>query len=307
MTDLVTGIREWLKTLGDGVMDLVSVATVMIDEAYHLFDALGALASRYGWGLTPSIQIPVIFLLASAARDSRAPQHDIYLLVRDYLRNDGWSQLRRFADEMRDYTVVTPQRFKIVQDCLCAMSHHGVRGHNAANLVVPALFAQVDGMLTDLAFEAGIRGWSSSKNKRLVRTEFERVTYRFDRPTLDLLFDVMFAKAKSGVDVNGRKLNRRKILHAEWLEYGRIEHVLRTVLIVDFVGYVIEEYRQRKATNTWLAPMTLKSKTSWMLSESFVASVAGIARNRMTERVLRLPNLAVPSSGQLSLGHEPTS
>ena len=48
-------------------------------------------------------------------------------------------------------------------------------------------------------------------------------------------------------DDSGRRLNRHRVLHGQWLRYGRIEHVLRAILIVDFLGYVIEEYRERAA------------------------------------------------------------
>jgi hypothetical protein len=273
----------------------------MIDQVYRLFDALGVLASSYGWPLTPSIQLPVIFVLATAARDSKMPHHDMYLLVRDYLKLDDWSQLRRIVEEMREYSVVTPRRFKILRDCLDSMSRHGVHGHNAANLVIPTLFTLIDGTLTDFAREVGIKRWSSQRNKTLFRSEFERVTYRFDRSALDLLFDVLFAKSEPGKELNGRKLNRHKILHGEWLDYGRIEHVLRAILIVDFIGYVVEEYRQRTVAGNWETPVTFKSQKSKMLSENLAVSAVPIAQNRLAERVLILPAMPVIGSQRLQL------
>lgn len=295
MTDLIKNVREWALRLGNGIIDLASLATVMIDEVYRLFEALAVLASRYGWALTPSIDVPVILVLAAAARDSKAPHHAIYRLVCEHLRDNDWFHLHRIVEEMRDYSIVTPRRFKIVRDCVGTMSRHGERGYNAANLVVPTLFAQIDGMLTEFATEVGIDRWASNKNKRALRSEFERVTYRFDQPALELLFDVLFAPAKPGVEQDRRKLNRHKILHGEWLAYGRVEHVLRTLLIVDFVGYVVEEHRQRSAAHDWDDPVTAKSQISKMLSENFVAGAAEIARRRLMDRASILPQFALPS------------
>lgn len=294
--EFLDNVRDWIRRLGNGVLDLASLAAVMIDEAYRLFDALGVLASRYGWALTPSIPPHVIFVLAAAARDSHSPHKDIYRLVRDHMNANDWQNARILVDGLREYSVVTPRRHKIIRDCVEAAISRRRRAYNAANVVLPALFAQVDGMLSEFAREVRIDRWASGRNKTALRAEFERVTYRFDEPALDLLFDVLFATTRPGQPLAGRRFNRHKILHGEWLGYGRVEHVLRTLLLLDFVGYVVEEHRQRQLAGDWDVPVTDKSHASKMWSENFVASIADIARERLRSRAFELPPLELPAA-----------
>jgi len=284
--ELATKIRSFLGRVAEGALDVGAFAVVATDEVYSVLDGLRTLQSTHAWCLTPSFPPYVIFAMATTARETSglATGHAIYRFIRDWLRQNDWSNMRLMISEMQSYRPITAVRHKVIRDAMAALKWHGKNGFNAANLAVPSLFAIIDGMLTEFAEAAGVEKWNDRKRggPKKLRAEFERVTYAFDTPALDLIFEVLFA---SSIGVT-RRLNRHKILHGEWLRYGRIEHLIRTILIVDFLGYVIDEYVNRQAASDWTQPVSDKSVYSKLLSESPVESIAALARQRLTARGL---------------------
>jgi hypothetical protein len=303
MKEFWTKVSETLRRLADGFLDVASIVALGVDSAYQLLEALSKLSSRYAWCFTPSVEFHAIAGIASAARNAKAPHRVIHRLVRNYLLRDDWFQLRRIVSEMDNYSIMRGRRCKIIRDCIIAMQWHGMRGFNAATLVVPTLFAQIDGVITEFAHEVGIPKWNDRKQNgpQNLRRAFEVVTYAFDKPALDLIFEVLFAPSRPAVSLARRRLNRHKILHGQWLEYGRLEHVLRTILIVDFLGYAIEEYRERHRSGDWDTAVTEKSQYSKMLSENPISSLVPLAKQRVVSRSLVLPpglaNYAEDSAG----------
>lgn len=281
MNGFVDGLKKAAAAFGGALLTGLSIATVMIDGAYRAMDGLRVLASRYDWPLTPSVNPYVILALAAEAMTGDATQHTIYRGLRDYLRADGWAELRRIVEEMREYTIMTTDRRKIVRDALSALEMHGTRGFNGANLIVPALFAVIDGILNEFACENGIKKWANRKanGPQRLRIAFGQVTHGFDEPALDLIFNVLFSE--SYVD-GKRRLNRHRVLHGEWLRYGNVEHALRAFLILDFLGYAIEEHRQRRAAGDMAHPITYRSQLSKMYSQNFVKDVVPFAIERLS-------------------------
>lgn len=290
MNDFLDMLKRIATAIGEVIINVASAAAIAIDGSYRAMDGLRQLASRYDWFLTPSVHLYVIMGLATEAVSGNATQHTIYRHLRDYLRENGWAELSRIVADMREYSIMTKQRHKIVRDAAAALGLHGDGGFNAANLIVPALFALIDGMLNEFAREVGIPKWANrrAKGPERLRAAFVQVTYGFDEPALDLIFKVLFSESY----VRGkRKLNRHRVLHGEWLCYGSVEHVLRAFLMLDFLGYVIEEHRRRRLAGDMSFPITYRSQLSRLFSENFVKDVAPLARERLAsiQRQASLP------------------
>lgn len=298
MNDFPDILKRIATAIGDVILNVVSAAAVAIDGSYRAMDGLRQLASRYDWFLTPSVHLYVIMGLATEAVSGKATQHTIYRHLRDYLRENGWAELSRIVSEMREYSVMTPQRHKIVRDAAAALGLHGDRGFNAANLIVPALFALIDGILNEFAREVGIPKWTNRRanGPERLRAMFAQVTYGFDEPALDLIFNLLFSESY----VRGkRKLNRHRVLHGEWLRYGSVEYALRAFLMLDFLGYVIEEHRRRRLADDMSCPITYRSQLSRLFSENFVKDIAPLARERLaTVQRNALPPPAILSQEQ---------
>lgn len=134
-----------------------------------------------------------------------------------------------------------PMCRKILRDCIQTLRHHGIRGYNAANVVVPALVAMIDGMLSNFASARGIKSWQTRRSGgfQKLRQEIESVAYAYGEPAVDLIFDMLFAAAYYGqIPASARRFNRHWITHGNWLQYGRVEHVLRLFLMVRFLQHL---------------------------------------------------------------------
>jgi hypothetical protein len=117
-----------------------------------------------------------------------------------------------------------------------------------------------------------------------VKRELERVCYTFDLPGIDLLFEVLFSPAHATtLPKSGRRFNRHHIVHGNWLEFGRIEYVIRGFLLVFFTAYIADEYAARQASGSNDA-VTDRSIYSQNLSTNIVAPVAKMAQDRLLTR-----------------------
>lgn len=297
MKEFIEAAGRVLSAFGEVILNIASAAAIALDSGYQAMDGLRALASRYDWFLTPSIDFPIIVQLAIEAMSGNATQHTIYRELRDYLREDDWARLWLIVYGMKEYSIITSERHKIVRDAATALQAHGNRGFNAVNLLVPALFAVIDGIINEFAHETGIQKWSNRKANGpvLLRKEFEKVTYAFDEPALNLIFEVLFAESYLA---GKRKLNRHRILHGQWLRYGTVDNALRAFLILDFLGYAIEEYRQRHRADDLSMPITEKAQISKMYSDNVVKDIVPLARERINRIQQTRLGLSVESENQ---------
>jgi hypothetical protein len=170
-----------------------------------------------------------------------------------------------------------------------ALGYHGDCHFNAANVVVPTLISVIDGVLADFSQRhLGIDNWHMRGKKQKVRAALATVCYAFDEPGLTLLFDVLFANTQgsSSMPTSNRHFNRHHIMHGNWLEFGRIEYVLRLFLLLFFAAYITDEYAARQA-NGDDEPASYRTKYSMYLSKNPLAELKPMALERIAARGLR--------------------
>ena len=179
-----------------------------------------------------------------------------------------------------------PKRRKILRDCIASLRRHGIQRYNAANVVVPTCISLIDGVLTDFSHDIGIDNWHNRGDGSFdrFRAEIESVAFAYDRPAISLIFDTLFSRSFYGeLPESGRRFNRHPIGHGNWLEYGRLEHVIRLFLMLRFLDYIITEYWERKRSGS-PEPVTQASQYSKMLSENPFAPVSEPMRDRLKAR-----------------------
>ena len=228
---------EGAQRLGDGILDGITIVGLGLDAGYEQIARLMDLCSQYGWCLTPDASLLVIFAAVKRVNPSSRPHHELYRVLRDHFMAEDWLELERLVFAMM---ATKPKRRKILSDCIVTLRMHRKRidgrRFNAANLIVPTCVAVVEGMLYDFARQLGISGWSKSRFDRL-REEILSVSFAFDKPAIDLIFDILFSPADADKDVaeSGLRFSRHKIMHGNWLEYGKIENVIRLFLLARFL------------------------------------------------------------------------
>lgn len=277
-------LRQVAQNIGEFMLNAFAVAGIAIDEGYTQLEIFQVACKKYGWCLTPDFDLPLLAETVRRANDAGNSNHRLYLVLRDVFRANDFALLEQLVNRMSDG--FHPKRRKILFDCIHALRQHGVKHFNAANLVVPTCITIIDGMLSDFAHECGISNWQNRKSGAFARLkgEIESVAYEFDRPAIELIFETLFATAYYGkTPSSGRKFNRHWIAHGNWIEYGRLEHVLRLFLMIRFLDYIIYEY-QARAHFGITDPYTDASKYSKMLSENPVAPIRDMLRARLAER-----------------------
>lgn len=290
-------IQTFLSKIKDAALDVGAIVVYTSKNVYSQLDDLHVVCIRYGWCFTPDFPLHELLESSLIVQNSVAPQHALYRRIREYLNANDWHEVHQMLKSSRSSHALGRRRQKIVLDCLYTLKLHGRDHFNAANVVVSPLIGVIDGMIADFAQEKlGISNWHTTKGKRAVRGALDATGFEFDRPGIALLFDVLFS-ATNHVDRNAlsnRRFNRHLIQHGNWLEFGRIEYVLRLILLVFFTAYIIDEYASREAMETD-SPVTEKSAYSKYLSENILAVLEDAAIKRLAARGLQLPQRAPPT------------
>ncbi len=108
--------------------------------------------------------------------------------------------------------------------------------YNPSNIVLPTLIAQIDGIRIEFMNRNGLSFW----------TKVEKWKGLFNGLTLnqklyesanDIFLNILFQESQPGKPLETPfTFNRHKIIHGEYLKYGRIDNTIRAFLILDFLA-----------------------------------------------------------------------
>ena len=165
----------------------------------------------------------------------------------NYFSNDNFSILEEMVKGWSSNTIFHP-RMEILLDCVQTLKF--IRpGYNPSNIVLPALIAQIDGVLLDIIKNHGFqfniekKCWETLSGEKIqwveayksIETNLEFISVHSNY----LILDVLFQKAYHGDQlIILPTFSRHKIEHGESLDYGKIENVIRAFLILDFLSYI---------------------------------------------------------------------
>lgn len=211
------------------------------------------LATRLQWFVPRNLPYRVVSELVRIAQSGANESAQARHLFVGAFRENGWDRLVEFVTDLRNAPSLSRPQWKILLDCAKTMRLHGHDRINAANVVVPAIIAVIDGLLNDFArVDLKISRKSlSQKEYARIRESFQRVDPMsdvFEEPARTLAFDVLFGSAYYGeIPTHGETFNRHKIMHGETLRYGTAANALRAFFLADFVVRSIEQFRRVKA------------------------------------------------------------
>jgi hypothetical protein len=218
---------------------------------------------NYNWFLTVSLEDSFISDLSRIIENSSdklpvAIRHEFI----SYFSRNNYDNLTSMIKSWEENSLFKP-RMKIFKDSFNLLKHSH-NSYNPANVLIPTLIAQIDGILTDyliqneFTIEKEGRGlvWKDKTNKPLHKVSMRNKIYEkiFDQNVneytlanssmsttalgignefiLNTLFQTAFTKQKLKKPFG---LSRHKIMHGEYVRYGRKEHLIRTYLILDFL------------------------------------------------------------------------
>lgn len=244
---------SWINQFGDvfrGIHENLEKIKVTAEEADEIL-------KKYKWLISPSLPFKFASVIIKINNDTtiskRSKYHQINKTFVTYLSRDNYTNLKDIVDSWEDNPLFNRRR-KIFHDSV-ALLKAPPRRVNTNNFILPTLIAQIDGILSDYL---KMKGWDYVFNPKAKRYHWKDTSgadlneyssnvqcYRkiysddgevFESPNF-LLMDILFQSAYHGQELKRPfTLSRHKIMHGEYLKYGRLNNTLRSFLILDFLA-----------------------------------------------------------------------
>ena len=202
---------------------------------------------KYKWFVTPSLPMPIVYEIVKLDGKQKRQDKAVNNLFVRFFRANNWRELEVMASGWKNKPLLR-KRFKIIMDCLETIKIADKKGVNVANVVLPTLITQIDGLLSDYLKSKGIV-WDVDFDDFIDRrgavrkvgrkTKFKLVkpkilSDRFDDLANDVFLNILLQSSRRGRPLKFN-FNRHKIIHGESVEYGRKDYVIRAFLILDFL------------------------------------------------------------------------
>jgi hypothetical protein len=232
-TDWAEANQEALQSLSDFTDRLRRETDRALGGAYPVL-------LRYKWFVTPSMPIRLIHDLAEIGERSGRQDAAVNKLMVDYLERDNWSVLHLMMEGWQANGLFE-RRHKIFRDCVAVLQLSQSRKVNVANVVLPTLIAQIDGIIGDYLISKGI---TRSRNNQTNLTKFgqemsEVFDSDFDGLFSAVMLGVLFGATRVGeLPKSPLMFNRNKVLHGENVTYGKKPYMVRAFLLLDFLAHL---------------------------------------------------------------------
>lgn len=248
------GIQETINAGFQRLMDRFNQAMIEAFDPYKLIlerleeftkrfpqleeEAIKVL-NRYHWlpfqDMSTAFVVKLVELSRQPGNNSRKVNH---MFVAHFLSNDCLS-LVAMTESWKRNPLFIP-RMKILRDCVQVV-RRADRGYNPANVVLPTLIAQIDGILTELGRHKG-EPFPSARSADFTRW-LRRHTQEeyFADANNQFILQVLFRQTRNskGQEVKiPYRYNRHKVLHGQHLHYGTLPDLIRTFLVLDYLAHV---------------------------------------------------------------------
>jgi len=200
-----------------------------------------SILKRYKWCISGSFPTTFIFSVVSAAKKPGNHRKEINQLFIEYFSRNNFRNLKTMVERWKNNPLFSP-RMKIIRDTLEIFTHGVNTRRNYCTVVLPALLAQIDGIWSQLLRKNNINinikklRYYDYKKKEYYKIGRKAMDVELQELVEDIFLNILFEEARYG-DMTGYSFNRHKILHGEYLRYGRKDNVLRAFLILDFLSH----------------------------------------------------------------------
>ena len=190
---------------------------------------------RYRWPLGPSLPPNLISQAVEVSKLPHNQREAMDELFVDYFSSENFEKLEEMVNKWENNPRFK-KRMPIFKDCVSVIKLQEHLNH-PANVVLPNLMAQIDGVLTQFRRERGLNRAALEKGLETAALQEKVLELSFVEIANYVIFDILFQKAWTGKPLETPfLLSRHKTLHGEYVEYGNIEDMLRAFLILDFLA-----------------------------------------------------------------------
>jgi gas vesicle protein len=237
---LMPHITAFREGLAEAQAQLAAELAALNREAKEVRRQAMPLLRETEWILPMSIPYSFVGVVAHAAARKTGGRALLRAQLLKFYSRDQHLELRRMVTAWKSNPLFR-RRMRIIEDCVRVVAA-GRRGAvNPSNVVLPALIAQVEGILRDYTEQLMAREGRVPEGgpKALFRKVHEKDLTSDLVEILDrMLWDVLFQHSDRGKPLRpGLKLSRHKIMHGEDTRYGKREHVLRVFFMLDYLAF----------------------------------------------------------------------
>jgi hypothetical protein len=237
----------FMKKIGEKIERNIQKIFIATENAVRILE-------KYGWLLPPSIDIRIASSIYNLENKSGCHLKEINELILDYYQRDNFEEIE-FMIKTWESNKLFKKRIRILRDCLKTLQlSKKFENFNAANVVLPTLIAQIDGILTDYAVYKGfdIKNYPNHQVLRKLEEYKENIIKRhktgeeydtfakwdnlFKDIFLSTLWGTAYPRKRPKTGYIHTRFNRHKILHGEYVGYGSIYNVLRAFFLLDFIS-----------------------------------------------------------------------
>jgi len=235
------------------VFDSFSGYWVEFQRQYNVAEPKAVkVLQKYKWFITPSF--PISFIFEVMKLDQTKGRHDkaVNSLFIEYYEAEDWQNLETMVSGWKKNPILK-NRHKILMDCVVAVKMASKKGINEANVVLPTLITQIDGVLTDYLNSKGLQ-WDSDyddwvdtrtgkvkkvgRKTQLKNTKPKVLTTPLDNLANDIFLNILFQRSQKGKPLaTPFNFNRHKIIHGENVKYGRKDYLIRAFMVLDLLAH----------------------------------------------------------------------
>ncbi len=299
---LLPGMGDTMKRLGSAVADFMDRLRSTMTQVGNMImrgmtniaevaNAADTIATRFRWCISTSWPADLIFDIAQMA-DADRPFHEFEERMMTFYRENSWEEIEKLVLATCSYESVAPNRRRVLLDTVTLLRAADRDGFNAASFAIPALFAELEGLLRDFATEGLglVDGPGKSITVRQMMKPLEAVASRIERPACEVITRLLFASYRDKVPPVGMRFNRHYYNHGRSQAPARVSRVVRLLLMIDLIAYLIDLNRGSESP-------AVRLRATWgiLLSgfSDFGELNQTLAYTRPTEKHLMLPVLPV--------------
>jgi hypothetical protein len=228
LADVAKQALQKTAVLGRAIADAVARGLDLIHTA-------DILARRYRWGISAS-WAPALILQVGELAQSRCSLERFEAHVLGFYEANDWEQLSHLLEVTCAYKSLSSRRKRILRDALRLLRSAKAGRFDPATWLLPALFAQLEGVLRDYAQEYPAL---KDSNPRTIIRSLRPYVAPIERPALRVIYDHVFRDTRRR-PAKHKRVSRNLHLHGLTKAPATMPSVIRVILMINLVAYLID-------------------------------------------------------------------
>jgi len=245
--------QKWIKQ-NEKIFVSFSNYWTEVQKEYNIAEqkAVGVL-QKYKWFITPSFPRSFVFEVVRLNKKKGRQDKSVNRLFIKHFEFRNWQNLEIMVKGWKNKPLLK-KRYKILFDCVKVVKIASKKSINEANVVLPTLITQIDGVLSDYLNSKNIQ-WDrdyddliDSKTGSVIKigrkTQFKNskpkvLSTELDGLANDIFLNILFQRSQKGKPlVTPFNFNRHKIIHGESVKYGRKDYLIRAFMVLDLLAHL---------------------------------------------------------------------